>query len=202
MADTGQGINVGDAVLTFLGDTTQLDLAFDRVATSAEVKMAAAADSVGQVGEAADVAAPQIAAMGPAGEVAGTQIAAGMKTAEVSIRGVSEQARVAEEMIGIRLPRGVNSFVARLPGVQGAISAAFSAGIVYFLVEALVQGSEKLSNWIANTFIFTQAMKDSDQAIKDQNKTLLDLAAQLAKDTEALDKFGKTQGEIKSDKVV
>ena len=39
MADTGAAVSVGDAILRFLGDTTQLDAAFNKVATEAGEKL-------------------------------------------------------------------------------------------------------------------------------------------------------------------
>ena len=199
--DTSQGINVGDAVLQFLGDTTQLDQAFDRVATEAEVKMAGAADSVSKVGDAVDGVTASMA-VGQQGAVKLGEFTtlAGEKT-RASMYEARGETQLLGEMFGVHLPRHVRSFVAELPGVGSALSAAFSATAILFLLDALIKGSEKLSEWISNTFIFTQAMKDSDQAVKDQNKTLLQLATQLDKDTDALEKFGKTQAEIKSDKV-
>jgi len=145
-------------VLHFLGDTTQLDLAFDRVATDAEVKMAKAADSVSQVGDAMD-------SIGPSATAAGAQITAGMGKAEVSVRGVSEQARVAEEMLGIRLPRGVNTFIATLPGLQTAISAAFSVGVAFFLIEALVKGIEKIQEFVEHAHKMALAFDAFDTAV-------------------------------------
>jgi hypothetical protein len=62
-----------------------------------------------------------------------------------------------------------------LPGVAPALSAAFSATAVLFLLEALAKGTEKLSEWIANTFIMTQAMRDSNAAITDSNTKMLAL---------------------------
>jgi len=197
----GQGIDVGDAVLTFLGDTTQLDQAFDRVATSAEVKMAKAADSVSQVGDAADDAGAKLGSAGVSAEVAGEKIQGGMAVSRRATMEARGEAMLLGEAFGVHLPRHVSRFVAELPGVGTALSAAFSATAVLFLLDALVKGSEKLADWVSTTFIFTQAMKESDEAAKAQNKTLLELAAQLDKDTDALDKFGKTQSEIKSDKV-
>ena len=46
MADTGAALDVGDAVLRFLGDTTQLDAAFNKVATEAGEKLAPAAGEI------------------------------------------------------------------------------------------------------------------------------------------------------------
>jgi hypothetical protein len=199
--DTAQGINVGDAVLTFLGDTTQLDVAFDRVATQAEVKMAAAAASISQVGDAADELGEELDATGENAAYAGEEIKKGMGEGRRAIGEARGEAALLGEAFGIHLPRHVRSFIAELPGVGTALSSAFAATAVFFLIDALIKGSEKLSDWIAETFIYTEAMKKSDEAIKEQNKSLLELADQIDKDTEALDKFGKTQSEIKSDKV-
>ena len=169
----GQGIDVGDAVLTFLGDTTQLDQAFDRVATSAEVKMAKAADSVSQVGDAADDAGAKLGSAGVSAEVAGEKIQGGMAVSRRATMEARGEAMLLGEAFGVHLPRHVSRFVAELPGVGTALSAAFSATAVLFLLDALVKGSEKLADWVSTTFIFTQAMKESDEAAKAQNKTLL-----------------------------
>lgn len=143
----------------------------------------------------------ELDATGDNAENAGEKIEEAGKLSARSLREAKGEAGLLGEMFGIHLPRHVRSFVAELPGVGSALQAAFAATAVLFLIEALVKGSEKLSEWISNTFIFTQAMKDGEQAVKDQNKTLLALAEQLDKDTEALARFGKTQGELKSDKV-
>ena len=194
-------LNVGDAVLTFLGDTTQLDQACARVEDNVDRSMSAAADSVDQVGDSLKEVSFELDATASNAPYAGGMISDAMTKAKASTGEARGEAMLLGEAFGIHLPRHVTSFVAKLPGVGTALQSAFAATAVLFLLDALVKGSEKLSEWISNTFIFTQAMKDSDQAVKDQNKTLLQLAAQLDKDTEALEKFGKTQSEIKSDKV-
>ena len=192
MADTGQGIDVGDAVLTFLGDTTQLDLAFDRVATQAEVKMAAAAGSVSQIGDAADDAGTKLGVAGQSAGVAGEKIAEGMGLSRRATMEARGEAMLLGEAFGIHLPRHVSRFVAELPGIGTALSAAFSATAVLFLIEALVKGSEKLSEWISNSFIFTQAMKDSDASTVKFNETLEKLGEETAKHQKTFDGFGKS----------
>src|SRR5579862_3658493 len=177
MAAGSQGIDVGDAVLTFLGDTTQLDQAFDRVATKAETKMAEAADSVGQVGDATDqvassmetrmaAAADKMAAAAEKMAASSSQHIGQVKTTvdEVSdsmavgrsgaqrmgevmtLAGTKARASMYEargegmllgEMIGVRLPRHVISFLAELPGVGAALSSAFAATAVIFLLVKL-----------------------------------------------------------------
>ena len=159
MPDTpGQGINVGDAVLTFLGDTTQLDAAFDRVATQAEVKMAAAAGAVSQLDDELD-------ATGENAAYAGEKIAEGMGRARAATLEAKGEAALLGEMFGIHLPRHVRSFVAELPGVGMALSAAFSATAVLFLIEALAQGIEKLSEWMEHAHKLAMAWDTFDTAV-------------------------------------
>ena len=159
MPDTpGQGISVGDAVLTFLGDTTNLDTAFDRVATQAEVKMAAAAGAVSQLDEALD-------ATGDNAAYAGEKIAEGMERGRAATFEAKGEAALLGEMFGIHLPRHVRSFVAELPGIGTALSAAFSATAVLFLIEALAQGVEKLSEWMERAHKLALAWDTFDTAV-------------------------------------
>jgi|HubBroStandDraft_1064217.scaffolds.fasta_scaffold00727_7 hypothetical protein len=157
-------IDAGDAVLRFLGDTSNLDTKFDQLGPNAERAFAPAA-------EAAEEASEQI--QGSMSEARG----------EVALLG---------EEFGIRLPRHVRTFIAELPGVGEALSAAFSATAVLFLAQALVQATEKVSNFAANTLIFTQAMKDRDAAMVEENKLLVANADATDKAKDALAKFGAT----------
>jgi hypothetical protein len=199
--DTSAALSVGDCCLRFLAQTTELDQAFARIPDQADAAMSKAADSVNQIGDAAEDAGTKLAEAADSAEAAGETISDSMEKGRSSVYEARGEAALLGEAFGVHLPRHVRTFVAELPGVGTALSAAFSATAVLFLIEALVKGSEKLADWISSTFIFTQAMKESDEAAKSQNRTLLQLAEQLDKDTEALDRFGKTQGEIKSDKV-
>ncbi len=185
-------LNVGDAVLSFLGDTTNLDQAFARIPGQTDAAMSAAAGSVGQVGDALQDVSFELDATATNAAYAGGEIRDAMTEATGSVRGVGEQARVVEEMLGVRLPRGVNRFLAELPGVQSAMTTAFSAGVVYFLAEALVQGTEKLSNWIGQTFINTQAMRDNAEVQLTLNKQYLANAEAIEKAKTALEEYGLT----------
>lgn len=169
-------IDVGDAVLKFIGDTSQLDAKFNSIGPKAEAAFEPAAE---------------------AAEDAGDRIGSSMREAK------GEVALLGEEF-GIRLPRHVRTFVAELPGVGGALSAAFSATAVLFLVKALVEGAEKLSNWIGDALIFTKTMKDSDAAIASSNVELVKLnkqyeqsKARLAELTEGpLAKLAKEENDL------
>jgi hypothetical protein len=116
---------------------------------------------------------------------------AGEKSRESMYQARGEIGLLGEEF-GIRLPRHVRSFVAELPGVGEALSAAFSATAVLFLVEALIKVSEKLSAFAVDTFVVTQAMKDGDAEFLKANKTLQEHADAIKKVVTALDEYGMT----------
>jgi hypothetical protein len=147
-------ISVGDACLNFTADMTNLDGAFRALPGKVKAGTEPAVDAMGDLGDAANDAGKEIDKMPPVPE----RVPSSMREArgEVALLG---------EAVGIRLPRHVRTFVAELPGVSSAMSAAFGATAVLYLVKALVDGTDKLSQWIANNFIMTQAMKDSNASI-------------------------------------
>jgi len=152
-------IEVGDAVLRFIGDSTQLDTKFDEVGPNATKAFEPAAE---------------------AAEEAGERIKFSMHEARGEVRLLGEE-------FGIHMPRHVSNFVATLPGVGEAMSAAFSATAVLFIAQALVQATDKLSNFIGNTLIFTDAMRESNAQIEGENKAMVTLADIYNKAKERLD---------------
>lgn len=185
-------IDVGDAVLTFLGDTTQLDSAFDRVNEGTVNKLNPANDGLVKMAGNWQFAGSTASAAGEAGMLAGEEVAEGAKLGGHAIREARGEAALLGEEFGIRLPRHVRSFVAELPGVGEALSAAFSATAILFLIEALVKVIEKVTDWITTTFIMTEAMKKSNDAIIEMNKSLLDQKAIYEKVHEQVETFGLT----------
>lgn len=178
MAD---GINVGDATLTFLADTQELDQAFARVQAGAQQTAAVSNTAMAEMSGASEATAQSIKQIGAAGSEAGDGVQEGMERATFSMGEARGEAALLGEALGIRLPRHVRSFVAELPGVGEALSAAFAATAVFFLIEALVQGTEKVVDFISEMYIFTESMKASDKQIADTNKTLEDQAKELEK---------------------
>jgi hypothetical protein len=178
MAD---GIDIGDAVLTFTGNTQQLDQAFARVQAGAQQTAAVSNTAMAEMSTASDAASESVSGIGEAGKVAGTQITEGMQKGTVSIREAKGEAALLGEAFGIHLPRHVRSFVAELPGVGEALSAAFAATAVLFLVEALVKGTEKVVEFINEAYLFTEAMRENDAQIKETNKTLSEQSKELSK---------------------
>jgi Lambda phage tail tape-measure protein (Tape_meas_lam_C) len=72
------------------------------------------------------------------------QMRAQMRDAQGSVRIVSEE-------LGIRLPRALQGFVARLPGVATAMSAAFNAVAVLALVGIVVQAGQRIAEFVEKT---------------------------------------------------
>jgi hypothetical protein len=155
-------VEVGDAVLRFLGDSTQLDTKFDQVQPNAEKAFGGAAEAVEE----------------------------GTGRMKYSLHEAQGEARLLGEEFGIHLPRHVSTFLAKLPGVGEALSSVFSATAVLFLAQALVQATEKVTAFVANHFIYTQAQKDSEAATVELNKALLAQSANYDKAKDSIEKFG------------
>ena len=194
-------VDIGDAVLTFLGDTTQLDTAFDKVASDGVNKLQPTnAELQRMTGNWQATGAAAVEA-GAEGEIAGEQVAEGARLAGRELREAKGEAGLLGEQFGIHLPRHVRSFIAEMPGVGSALSAAFAATAVLFLLEALVKVTEKVSD-AAGAFLYNaDAAKKSNESVAETNKRFLELAATAAKDQQALENFGKSALELADNKI-
>jgi hypothetical protein len=161
-------IEVGDAVLRFIGDSTQLDTKFDEVEPNAAKAFNPAAEVV---------------------EEAGQRMQFSMKEARGEVRLLGEE-------FGVHLPRHVSNFLAELPGVGPAMATAFSATAILFVAQALAQATDKLSNFVGNTLIFTEGMRKSNEEVEATNKSLVTLAGIYNKAKERLDELnGSTKSQ-------
>jgi hypothetical protein len=169
-----QGISVGDATISFLADLTNLDQGVDRLNERIETGMTRASQNVGQLDTALEEA-------GTSAVVAGEEIDGAMVKSTVNIREARGEAMLLGEAFGVHLPRHVNSFIATLPGVGEALSAAFAATAVLFIIEAIVKLTEKTTEFIDTTFIYTKAMQEMDAALAASNKKHADAIEELVK---------------------
>lgn len=176
------GFSVGDCFISFMADTTQLDQGMAGLTTRVEAGMVGAGAAAKQFGEELD-------ATGENAEFAGEKIQDAMNKATFSTREAKGEAMLLGEAFGVHLPRHVTSFISTIPGVGQALSAAFAATAVLFIIEAVVKLTEKMSDFIDSTFIFTQAMKDMDQVVKDSN-------TEIVRHTDAMKGLQKTYDEI------
>lgn len=156
---------IGDAVLRFIGDSSQLDTKFDEVEPNAEKAFGKAADAVEE----------------------GT---GRMKSSMGEARG---EAALLGEAFGIHLPRHVRSFIAELPGVGKALSAAFSATAILFVANALVELSKKLSEGLAEFIYAKSVWEETTKSVVDLNNELLGLGKEYAQLKKQADDYGKSQ---------
>jgi hypothetical protein len=139
--DSAGGIQVGDAVIEFLGNTQQLDGSIDGLNAKIESGMSRASQSVGQLDDALDNA-------GETATEAGGVIDEAVEKSTVNIREARGEVALLGEEFGVRLPRHVQTFVAQMPGVGEALESAFAATAVIFIAEAIVKLTEKVTNFI------------------------------------------------------
>lgn len=215
-------IEVGDAVLRFLGDSTQLESAFTQVGETAEQKLGPARITLEEINEqlkaTGGTAISALAAQQQYGEAValtseelvnaqreaagfGTEAQIAGEKAAFSMREAKGEIALLGEEIGIQIPRHLRGFVAELPGVGQALNAAFSATAVLLLLQLLAEATEKVTSFVSETFIFTEAQKESNKAIGEANKQLEDLSKQYDDATDKLEKYGKNAVELTAENV-
>lgn len=165
-------MNIGDAILRFFADTSDLDQAFARIPAQTEAAMGAAAQKVGTLGNAFQGVNFELDATAENVPFCGEIIKDSMGKATESTHEARGEAALLGELFGIHLPRHVRSFIAELPGVGAALSAAFAATAVIFLIEAVVQIVEKIKAFTEETNKIKEAMTSWDEA---QRKTFNNL---------------------------
>jgi hypothetical protein len=84
-------IDIGDAVLTFLGDTTQLDAAFDKVGTEVPAKLAPAVTAMGSVGQAAKGIGDQLTKTGETTKDFGSSLADAFRALPAPVQATDAQ---------------------------------------------------------------------------------------------------------------
>ena len=173
-------VNVGDAVLTFVGDSSQLDQTFDSLPAKAEAGMQPIIEKQEEVQAG-------FQATGVAAEEAGQKIS-------ISMRQSTEQVRFLSEEVGVRLPRAMARVVSQVPGLSGALSAAFQVTAIVFALELLDSLTKKFADWVFG-------VKDSTKDIIEWNKTMEEQAAALKKVQEQLANFGLSADDLARKKI-
>lgn len=197
----GQGIDAGDAVLTFLGDTTQLDLAFDKVEQETQQKLEPTNVVLKEVAGNWQFTGQAATTAGAEAEVAGDEMVDAAERSAKATREARGEAGLLGEAFGVHLPRHVRSFIAELPGVSEALSAAFAATAILFIIQAVVELTNKITEFVSSHFIFTESMKAATAAIILNNVELLKQADAYKQAKDQVENFGKTTEELANDKL-
>jgi hypothetical protein len=101
-----------------------------------------------------------------------------------SMREAREGARLLSEETGVHLNRGLTGIIARSSTLGPILNAAFPVAAAIGFGEVIIGTAEKFSTLIADTFIFTDAMKAAYKAQVDINGEI----AKRAEHIKALDK--------------
>lgn len=133
----------------------QADAQARLIAAKAGLKAALKEQSAATVEITADLVAATAAeaAFGEVGEVAGNQAARGFYNARAAATGLFSE-------VGLHGNRAMSSFLAQSSSLGPLLSAAFSGIAILGFIELAVQAGHKLGELIADTFIFTDAMKE------------------------------------------
>lgn len=129
----------------------------------------------------------ELSKAGQSGLEAGNQISDGMQKATRSTREASEAARLLGEETGVRIPRALSGILARSESIGPILNAAFSGIALIAFAELAVKAGEKLGQLIADTYIYTDAMKANYASMLQSNNELVKSIAhtkQLANERE------------------
>ena len=58
-----------------------------------------------------------------------------------------EAIRLLNEDLGVHLPRGLQNIISKMPGVSTAMNAAFDAVVVFALIHAVMEVTEKITEY-------------------------------------------------------
>src|SRR5438552_3007937 len=118
-------IDVGDAILHCLVETTQADAGLAKFGAEVPAKLVPAGAAINDTAQAVSGMSREMAVgMNGAVELGNVMNLAG-ETSRESMYQARGEAALLGEAFGIHLPRHVRSFIAELPGVGPALSAAF-----------------------------------------------------------------------------
>lgn len=105
-------------------------------------------------------------------------------------------AKLFGEEVGVNLNRHLASVLAKSSTLGPLLSAAFPVAAAIGFAEVIASGAEKMSNWVAKTYIFTDAMKELDKTMVSVNQTIeknAEKTAQLAKAYELIGLSGSAK---------
>lgn len=164
-------LDIGDAILTFYGNTNDLDIALAGIPGKTKAATDQASVSIdnfaqsmvntGQAGTSLADAIKLIPAPVQQTDTAVQNMAFSLRNiapatdeaTEATGRSMNayQQARgevmLLSQATGIHLPRSIATMVAGMPGIQGVLQGAFAATAVLFLIDAVIKGIQKFQEW-------------------------------------------------------
>ena len=96
-----------------------------------------------------------------------------MRGLNLATHDATEKLGLLGEGLGVKIPAALDKMLARLPGVQSAMAAAFEVGVVLFFINAIEEGIEKLIEITQELGGFGKAAKEAYQEAIVQNDKLI-----------------------------
>lgn len=92
------------------------------------------------------------------------------------IEKASNAASILGDLVGVSIPNGLQKMLAESEVMGPVLEAAFPVAAGLAFVQAIAQMSEKLSQLIADTYIYTDAEKEAYHQLTAQNSELVQIA--------------------------
>lgn len=178
-------ISAGDVTFEFLGNTQNLDQAFDKVGPKARAAFVPATAAVDGLTKEMAVGAAGATELGEVMTLSGEK-------AKMSMYEARGEAGLLGEAFGVHLPRHVRSFVAELPGVGQALSAAFSATAILFVIQAIVELTKKIVEAYTEFAYAKTIWEETTKSVIELNGELVALTKQYEELKKKADDYGKT----------
>jgi len=158
-------IDAGDVVLTFLGDTTQLDSAFQSVNDQTKNLT----EGFSGFNTVLDQTRDEWDGLSPKAKAYGTDAEDALDKTTTGSREAAAEVGLLGEMFGVRLPRHVRTFIGEIDLIAPALEAAFSATAVLFIIDAIAKLVEKVDGWLESTEKIKQAWENYAQTVADSS---------------------------------
>lgn len=167
-------LNLGDGVIKILADTTEMDMAFERLKTDVPRKMEPVTVAANRTTGTWNVMGRTFLTTGRSAQIAGDQ------AGEASEKIVNHSHRAKDSIdllagsFGIVLPRELKKYLASLEGVNAILAGAFKLSIVLAFIEVIVQASDKLAAFLSDMFIYTKVAQAAYAAQVQLNTALVE----------------------------
>jgi hypothetical protein len=138
------------------------------------------------VANAANEMKTSFAGVGASSQEAAVQVQGAAEKMSFSMAEAKGSMALISEEIGVKIPRHIRGFIAELPGVGAAMSAAFSAVAIIALIEVVIKITEKIDAWGSAAEKARLEWEKQTETLHDHNDVL---ALTNAKLQEAIDKL-------------
>src|SRR5580765_341087 len=185
-------VSLGDITLYFRAETSDLHGAVREIGDRLPSELGRSQKTIDELNRSLDATGDNMAYAGEEGAKAAQHIGTEFHRAQGEVALIGE-------LFGIRLPRHVRSFIAALPGVGEALSAAFSATAVIFIGIAIYKAIEAVQKFQERATELAQGWVDIGEKSK---ASLASMDDQILETQITLEKFNKDHVKVLRDELI